>query len=269
MKVKTRFTARQIAVAGLLGALTVVLGFAPVGGFIPVPTPAASATTMHIPTILAGVFEGPVVGGIVGFIFGLFSFYRAFSQANPVAKMLFTDPLIAFVPRILIGVVAHYAYTLVVGESSRKATAGAFGLTAAYTAYSSLTYARDLYAKAQASGSPAGFLATTFGPLATYPAFRYGLALIIGGLAAWGIWRVLAGSKSGPAAAALLGTATNTAGVLGLSVMRGYLTSQVAWGIAILQGVPEMLVAALLVIGIHHAIMRTRARSRAHTPRVA
>lgn len=266
---KTRFTARQIAVAGLLGALTVVLGLAPVGGFIPVPTPAASATTMHIPTILAGILEGPIVGALVGFIFGLFSFYRGFSQANPVAKMLFTDPLIAFVPRILIGVVAYYAYTLVVGESSRKATAGVFGLTAAYTTYSSLSHARNLYTKAQAAGSPAGFLATTFGPLAAYPVFCYGAALIVGGSAAYGIWRALRGEKSGPVAAALLGTATNTAGVLSLSVMRGYLTSQVAWGIAILQGIPEMLVATLLVILIHRAIMRTRAHSRAHTPRIA
>ena len=253
-----RFTTRQIAVAGLLGALTVVLGLSPVGGFIPVPTPAASATTMHIPTILAGILEGPVVGGIVGFIFGLFSFYRAFSQANPVARMLFTDPLIAFVPRILIGVVAYYAYTLVTGESWRKATAGALGLTAAYTTYSALGHARNLYTKAQSAGSPAGLPATTFGPLAAYPLFCYGFALIVGGLAAYGIGKALRGTKSGPVAAALLGTATNTAGVLGLSVMRGYLTSQVAWGIAILQGIPEMLVAALLVVLIHRGIIRSR-----------
>lgn len=258
MIVHKRFSTRQIAVAGLLGGLTVVLGLSPVGGFIPVPTPAASATTMHIPTILAGILEGPVVGGIVGFIFGLFSFYRAFSQANPVAKMLFTDPLIAFVPRILIGVVAYYAYTLVSGEMSRKATAGAFGLTAGYTTFSALGHAKTLYDKAQSAGSPAGLLASTLGPLSAYPVFCYGLALIIGGFAAFGVLRVLTGSKSGPVAAALLGTATNTAGVLGLSVMRGYLTAPVAWGIAILQGIPEMLVAALLVVLIHRGVTRSR-----------
>jgi len=46
--------------------------------------------------------------------------------------------------------------------------------------------------------------------------------------------------------------------VLGLSVMRGYLTAPVAWGIAILQGIPEMLVAALLVVLIHRGVTRSR-----------
>ena len=72
-----KLSVRQITLVGILGAMTVALGFMPVGGFIPVPTPAGSATTMHIPTILAGVFEGPVAGGIVGAIFGGFSFWRA------------------------------------------------------------------------------------------------------------------------------------------------------------------------------------------------
>ncbi len=45
---------RRIITAGLLLAITLLLAFTPVG-FIPVPTPAGSATIAHIPTIIGGV----------------------------------------------------------------------------------------------------------------------------------------------------------------------------------------------------------------------
>ena len=97
------------------------------------PTPAGSATTMHIPTILAGVLEGPVAGAIVGAIFGGFSFWRAQTNPNPVAKLMFSNPLIAFLPRVLIGVVSHYVYKLARGTSGRAllmfVTAAALGHT--------------------------------------------------------------------------------------------------------------------------------------------
>jgi hypothetical protein len=48
--------------------------------------------------------------------------------------------------------------------------------------------------------------------------------------------------------------------VLGFSVMRGYLTAPVAWGVAVLHGIPEMLVAALLVMLIHRGLAQSRAR---------
>jgi uncharacterized membrane protein len=54
---------------------------------------------MHIPAIVGGVLEGPIVGLLAGAIFGIFSFLDA---NNPV----FLNPVVAIVPRLLIGVVA-------------------------------------------------------------------------------------------------------------------------------------------------------------------
>jgi uncharacterized membrane protein len=92
---------RKIVIAGLLGAVSIILGVTQLG-FIPVPTPAGSATIMHIPAIVAGILEGPMVGLFVGFIFGLSSFIRG--------AAFFTDPVVAILPRLLIGVIAYYAY---------------------------------------------------------------------------------------------------------------------------------------------------------------
>jgi uncharacterized membrane protein len=93
---------RKIAMAGILGAVTILLGLAPVGGFIPFPT-GVNATTLHIPAILGGILEGWAVGGLVGLLFGLFSFLRSTTP-------LFKDPLVAILPRILIGVTAALTY---------------------------------------------------------------------------------------------------------------------------------------------------------------
>ncbi|MFV9568582.1 ECF transporter S component [Thermoanaerobacter mathranii] len=97
-----KISLRQITVAGMLAAISIVLSTS-VLGYIPLGI--ANATTMHIPAIIGGVLEGPIVGAFIGLIFGLTSFIR---QNTP----LFADPVIAILPRVFIGVVAHYFYKL-------------------------------------------------------------------------------------------------------------------------------------------------------------
>jgi len=148
---------RQLVVAGLLAALTIVLGISGLG-LIPVPTAAGRATIMHVPVIIAGVLEGPLVGGMVGFIFGFYSFSTA-------AVPFLLDPVIAILPRVLVGILSHYVY-----KTTRSSSA-----------------------------------------------------------------------------AAVAGTLTNTGGVLGLAVLRGYLPLEAALGVAVTHGLPEIVVAAVLV----------------------
>jgi uncharacterized membrane protein len=93
------FSTRQIVIAGIIGGIALFLGATRIG-FIPVPIPLiGNATIMHIPAIIGGALEGPVVGLLVGAIFGIFSFLNA---DNPV----FLNPIVAIVPRLFIGVVA-------------------------------------------------------------------------------------------------------------------------------------------------------------------
>ena len=97
------FTTERIVAAGILVGITIIMAVVPVLGFIPVPNVTANATIEHIPTILGGVLEGPVVGMVTGFFFGLMSFLR-----SPIP--LFKDPLVAFVPRILIGLTSWLVF---------------------------------------------------------------------------------------------------------------------------------------------------------------
>jgi uncharacterized membrane protein len=93
-----RLSVRQIVIAGILGGIAIFLGYTRLG-FIPVPNLAGNATIMHVPAILGGALEGPVVGTIVGAIFGIFSFIQA-------EVPFFRDPLVSILPRLFIGVVA-------------------------------------------------------------------------------------------------------------------------------------------------------------------
>ncbi len=114
-----KMSIRTVTITGILGSISIVLGVTGLG-FIPLPiTPVGRATILHIPTILAAIMEGPLVGGMVGFIFGLSSYYTAVSALS-------ADPIVAIVPRILIGVVSYYVYALF----RRKPLLGA-GLAAA------------------------------------------------------------------------------------------------------------------------------------------
>lgn len=105
---------RRIAVAGLLGAMTVVLAMSPIGR-IPVPWTGINATTMHLPAIIGGILEGPAVGAAVGLIFGVFSFT---TSGGP-----FADPLVSILPRLFIGAVAAWAFRAT-GRAEWAAAAG-------------------------------------------------------------------------------------------------------------------------------------------------
>jgi uncharacterized membrane protein len=97
-------------VAGVFGALSIVLSATPLG-LIPVPNISAAATTLHIPAIIAGVISGPLVGAVVGLVLAFTSWYYysaiflSFMGGNLILALL-----AAFLPRILIGVFAYYAY---------------------------------------------------------------------------------------------------------------------------------------------------------------
>jgi uncharacterized membrane protein len=99
---------RKVVVAGVLGAISALLGWTRLG-FIPWFS-GASLTIMHVPVIIGAVLEGPWVGAAIGLIFGAFSMLQAAIAPTGPADVWFTNPLLAVVPRLLIGPVAWLAY---------------------------------------------------------------------------------------------------------------------------------------------------------------
>lgn len=104
---KNLLEVRTLALIGIMTGLIIIMTMIPFLGFIPVGP--IQATTLHIPVIIVGIVEGPLAGGILGFMFGVISMIRAIVQPNPFSFM-FMNPIIAIIPRILIGVFAGLVY---------------------------------------------------------------------------------------------------------------------------------------------------------------
>ena len=108
---KQSLAVRKMVTAAMLGAVTAVLAFAPIG-MIPLPPPLLHATTVHLPVILAALVEGPLVGLFVGLVFGVCSFINAWSSGAVGLTLFFRNPLISIVPRMVVPLVALGVYLL-------------------------------------------------------------------------------------------------------------------------------------------------------------
>ncbi|MCA1950444.1 MAG: ECF transporter S component [Treponema sp.] len=105
---------RKIAVAGVLSAIAIVLGVTRLG-FIPWFS-GASVTILQVPVIVGAVLEGPLVGFVIGLLFGLSSLLQAAIAPTGPVDVAFTNPFISVVPRLLIGPVSWLLYRLIAGR---------------------------------------------------------------------------------------------------------------------------------------------------------
>ena len=162
---------RTVVIAGVLSAISILLGITR-WGFLPW-FGGVSLTIMHVPVIIGAVLEGPVVGALIGLIFGVFSLIQAAVAPNGPADVWFTNPLLSVLPRLFIGP------------------------------------------------------------------------------AAWLVWRAL---KRWPVvgllAAGVAGSLTNTVLVLGMIGVLGFLPWAALPAIALANGLPEIGVSALIVLGV-------------------
>lgn len=122
---KQKVTTRKLTTFAMLTAITVILGFTPLGI---IPIPPVPATIMHIPVIIAAILEGPAAGALMGLIFGLVSIIRAITTGN-LLLVAYLNPLVSVVPRIFIGIAAYYLYKLIPikNESIRVGISAAVG----------------------------------------------------------------------------------------------------------------------------------------------
>lgn len=153
---KPRFETRQLTIVGLLSAISVTLGLT---GYGFIPFPIAHATIMHIPVIIGAILEGPIVGILVGLMFGIFSMIQNIMTPS-VLSFAFINPLVAILPRVLIGVTAYYSYTLLkkCNEPIRIGVAAIVGTLTNTVGVLSMIY--FLYAKEYASAAKISVSAT-------------------------------------------------------------------------------------------------------------
>lgn len=115
IRTRLKFNVKQITIIGMLSGISIMLGLTGLG-FIPIPP--VKATIMHVPVIIGAILEGPLVGAMVGLIFGVFSIIQSITAPTPVS-FAFINPLVSVLPRILIGLASYYLYK-VISSKNRK-----------------------------------------------------------------------------------------------------------------------------------------------------
>ncbi|CAG7838904.1 MULTISPECIES: ECF transporter S component [Clostridium] len=116
---------RKIAVFAMFSAISVILGFTPLGI---IPVPPVAATIIHVPVIIIAILEGPIFGALMGIVFGVISLTTAIMRPSIISFISY-NPIVSVFPRVFIGLVAYYTYKAlkIKRESVRIAVAAALG----------------------------------------------------------------------------------------------------------------------------------------------
>lgn len=237
-----KITTRQIAVTAAMIAIVILLGAPPLRlGYIPFLLGTA-ITLIHIPVIVGAVLEGPVVGLVIGLLFGLSSLLWAYWAPTGPGDLYFRNPLLSVLPRLFIGPMAYLAYRLV-RAPRRWTTFLVLGVILAVAI----------------AGPILGYGTTLLGGNADMQRLVLVSCLVLGLLALAGLALALAahGELAASGAAAVVGTLTNTALVLtmlGVLSSAGVADPPLPWSlllaIGLTNGLPEVIAAVVITVAV-------------------
>ena len=119
----------QMVLSAMFIAMIILQSFVPFLGNLPLMV--LDITIIQITVIVGGIVLGPQAGFLLGFTWGMCSFLRAFTSGSPISLLIFTNPLISVLPRLLMGgFVALFYYKaskLIVSNRFRMAVSGFLG----------------------------------------------------------------------------------------------------------------------------------------------
>ena len=96
----------ELTTLGVFGAIIMLMAFVPQLGFITFGLVAL--TIIHIPVLIGGYFGGKKVTLGLALIFGIASMSQALIRPVTFVDILFQNPLVSVLPRLLFGVVIVY-----------------------------------------------------------------------------------------------------------------------------------------------------------------
>ena len=102
---------KKLVHLAMLAALTVLLGVIPNLGIIQIGV--VSLTILHIPVLIAAFLYGVEGGIFMGLVFGVTSWFVASTRGASPIDLLFVNPLVSVMPRILFGAASGFLYRLV------------------------------------------------------------------------------------------------------------------------------------------------------------
>lgn len=98
-------TALFIAII-LLQSVVPWLGTLPLGAF----AIGAAVTIITFTVAIGAMVLGPRAGALLGFVWGAYSLWHAWTSAPSIGALIFRNPITAIVPRMLVGLIIGYLY---------------------------------------------------------------------------------------------------------------------------------------------------------------
>ncbi|QIL50996.1 ECF transporter S component [Weissella coleopterorum] len=119
--INKRKSTRQLVLTAMFMAIILLQCMVPWLGFIPI-NPMVRVTIIPFTVSLGGMLLGPRVGGLLGAVMGMYSFYHAWTLPIGIGSLMLRNPITALLPRILVGVIVGIIYIKLVQQKAHRAS---------------------------------------------------------------------------------------------------------------------------------------------------
>ncbi len=168
----------SLAQLGMMSALIIAMTFVPYLGYISYG--ALSITLIHIPVIIGACVMGAKGGAILGTVWGVSCIIKAIlSPPSPLEGIIFKNPIVALIPRIIAGTVAGLIFTLVAKKDKKKHIASALGALTGCLCNTVFVMGSIYVIYGEKYGAELGIASVNFGGLTNYILAAFGINAVI------------------------------------------------------------------------------------------
>lgn len=160
----------------ILSAIIILMTVVPYLGYISYGW--LSITIIHIPVIIGAVVMGPGAGSALGAVWGITCTLKALlAPPSPLDGMIFRNPVVSIVPRILVGLVAGLIFACFRKSSKKSVRAVGSGVAALFGTIVNTALVMSLIYLFYGSslGTELGISSVTFGGLINYVLAAFGI----------------------------------------------------------------------------------------------
>jgi uncharacterized membrane protein len=117
---------RRLVLTALFIAIILVQSIVPWLGMLPLGAFAvgAAVTIITFTVAIGAMVLGPRAGALLGFVWGAYALWGAWTAAPSIGALIFRNPITALVPRMLVGIIIGWLYWRFVKGRSVGAQAG-------------------------------------------------------------------------------------------------------------------------------------------------
>ncbi|WP_099088105.1 ECF transporter S component [Weissella cibaria] len=113
---------RQLVLIAMFTAIILIQSIVPMLGLLPLGAFAVGLAVQIIGVTVAigAVALGPGSGAFLGFVWGAYALWDAWTSVPSIGALMFRNPLTALIPRILVGVIIGFLYWRFFKDSSER-----------------------------------------------------------------------------------------------------------------------------------------------------